>query len=275
LSLAQKWTVYVIRYLIPGAECVILHSVQTMASLHLQQTFRASLESAQQLVRYARDKRNSFGDKKEKHELQLRNNGGTRQSDSTAISQPLRNTHCRQVRHASINNRAVVMPTSWPSSQQGNMTAAAAEAVAMTTQWKEQWLEWVDQRGWGHTGRWRTFSTTAQTLTITSVSTSSSSSSSSPSFHLFNAWQRLTHNKYEVYYRPGRQCAITVVSRAVSPEIFSGKFLKIYSHFYGNFQQNIRNNFIGNFRTLQSCTNLPNNCAFAYNDTFQRLLHYL
>jgi len=138
LSLAQKWTVYVIRYLIPGAECVILHSVQTMASLHLQQTFRASLESAQQLVRYARDKRNSFGDKKEKHELQLRNNGGTRQSDSTAISQPLRNTHCRQVRHASINNRAVVMPTSWPSSQQGNMTAAAAEAVAMTTQWKEQ-----------------------------------------------------------------------------------------------------------------------------------------
>jgi len=55
-----------------------------------------------------------------------------------------------------------------------------------------------------------------------------------------------------------------VIIRVVSSETSSGKFPEIY--------RNFRNSFIGNLPPLQ---HLPNNCAVAYNDTFQRLLQRL
>jgi len=62
-----------------------------------------------------------------------------------------------------------------------------------------------------------------------------------------------------------------VLRRVVSPEISSEKFPEIYSYFYGNFRK-IAERF---YRELFTTTNLPNNCAFAYNDAFERLLQHL
>jgi len=52
-----------------------------------------------------------------------------------------------------------------------------------------------------------------------------------------------------------------------SPEISPGKFPEIYSYF-----PRISGKFLeGFYRKFSTTTNLPNGCAFAYNDTFHRL----
>jgi len=55
-----------------------------------------------------------------------------------------------------------------------------------------------------------------------------------------------------------------LINRVVNPEISSGRFPEIYSHF-SKISGKLTERF---YRELFTTTNLPNNCTFGYNDGF-------